>query len=88
MTLVMFKLFLLLACSSLLVFSRVAPPPHNSCHVEEGYEYDDHMDGKNNATSLRVCDDVREEKICVVGGGLSGVHISWLLKRRGAIITF
>ena len=56
----------------------------NNCYLEEGYQYDDHIGGMNNQTSLRMCNDVREENICIVGGGLSGVHMGWLLKRRGA----
>ena len=37
-----------------------------------------------NHTTLRTCTGgIRPEKMCIIGGGSSGVHMGWLLKRRG-----
>lgn len=54
-----------------------------SCYVEPGYNYDSLW----NTTALRLCKSLdgkpRPEKVCIVGGGSSGTHLGWLLKRRG-----
>ena len=40
-----------------------------------------------NVTALRKCvypkGQGRKEKVCIIGAGSSGVHLGWLLKRRG-----
>ena len=37
-----------------------------------------------NATALLTCTNAtRPEKICIVGAGASGIHLAWLLRRRG-----
>jgi hypothetical protein len=50
-----------------------------NCHIEKGHSYDSLL----NDTSLLKCNDLRGENICIIGGGLSGIHMGWLLKRRG-----
>ena len=36
-----------------------------------------------NQTALRICTgEPRREHVCVIGGGVGGVHLAWLLKRR------
>ena len=36
-----------------------------------------------NVTSLTVCrGDARPEQVCIVGAGMSGLHMGWLLKRK------
>lgn len=50
-----------------------------NCELEPGYSYDSLW----NETALRVCNGTRSERICIIGGGSSGVHLGWLLKRRG-----
>ena len=61
---------------------KFAPPPAGlKCGMDApAYNYP----GMWNKTTLRTCTGaVRPEKICIVGGGSSGVHMGWLLKRRG-----
>ena len=61
----------------MLIIAYVAA---EDCFLEPGYSYDSLW----NETSLRVCPGViRSERVCIVGGGSSGVHLGWLLKRRG-----
>mmetsp|Transcript_66261 Transcript_66261/g.133494 ORF Transcript_66261/g.133494 Transcript_66261/m.133494 type:complete len:202 (+) Transcript_66261:226-831(+) len=51
-----------------------------SCFLEPGFSYESLW----NETALRICPGVeRSEKVCIVGGGSSGVHLGWALKRRG-----
>ena len=41
-----------------------------------------------NATATRICEGTqRPQRVCVVGGGMSGVHLAWLLRRRGFLHT-
>ena len=57
---------------------KFAPPPAGLVGMDApAYNYP----GMWNKTTLRTC--MRPEKICIVGGGSSGVHMGWLLKRRG-----
>ena len=54
---------------------------NSDCILDDKKYY---YDGLWNSTTLRICPDVtRPEKMCIVGGGSSGVHFAWLLKRRG-----
>jgi hypothetical protein len=59
-------------------------PAGLACGLEPGAAP---YDATWNTTSLRACDvkhgRARQEKVCVVGAGSSGVHLAWLLKRRG-----
>jgi hypothetical protein len=53
---------------------------HSKCFLEKG-----HVDESLwNETALLKCHDMRTENICIIGGGLSGIHMGWLLKRRGS----
>ena len=64
----------------LLLAALVVPSVADDCSLEPGYAYNSLW----NETSLRVCPGVsRPEKVCIVGGGSSGTHLGWLLKRRG-----
>jgi hypothetical protein len=64
---------------SLLLLGNVLLSLAKNCHIEKGYSYDSFL----NDTSLLKCNELRNEKICIIGGGLSAVHMGWLLKRRG-----
>ena len=49
-----------------------------------GIEPMHHYASEWNDTALTLCrGDPRPEQVCIVGGGMSGVHMGWLLKRRG-----
>eukprot|EP00505_MAST-04D_sp_SCG-Rhode-Island_P004492 Stramenopile-MAST_4_protein_4492 len=57
-----------------------ADDDRGGCMLEPGVQYPSYW----NLTALRICPNVtRPEKVCIVGGGSSGVHMGWLLKRRG-----
>ena len=81
------RVLLLLATVVLLVHyysSKVsawaAAPLPDGCKVESGHDYPSFW----NRTALLVCEGVhRPERVCIVGGGSSGVHMGWLLRRRG-----
>jgi hypothetical protein len=61
-----------------LTFSSITA--NSKCFLEKG-----HVDESQwNETALLKCHEMRTENICIVGGGLSGVHMGWLLKRRGS----
>jgi hypothetical protein len=62
------------------VFHFLSTVHSNKCFLEKG-----HVDESQwNETALLKCHDMRTENICIVGGGLSGIHMGWLLKRRGS----
>eukprot|EP00041_Stephanoeca_diplocostata_P031974 m.1010532 g.1010532 ORF g.1010532 m.1010532 type:complete len:1024 (+) comp24060_c0_seq2:222-3293(+) len=63
----------------------VASHPQNDFVSEECVtEIDQHYDSKWNLTALRVCKNASHpEKVCIVGAGTSGIHMGWLLHRRG-----
>jgi len=71
------------AIFALLASGSFSSSPLNDgldCYVESGYDYPSLW----NTTALRICKGPpRKEKICIVGAGLSGLHLGWLLKRRG-----
>jgi hypothetical protein len=70
----------IIICALVLTCCKSDP----TCHLESSYHYDDHNMGRYNTTSLRVCTPQdRDEAICIVGSGLSAVHLGWLLRRRG-----
>jgi uncharacterized protein (TIGR03792 family) len=57
------------------------PPPSLKCGLDSPKYF---YPGLWNRTSLRKCTGAtRPEKMCIIGGGSSGVHMGWLLKRRG-----
>ena len=78
-------LILILVASTVAVCATRSTPnrypisPGNDCHLESGHDYPSLW----NKTSLLVCAPGRPERVCVVGGGASGVHAAWLLRRRG-----
>jgi hypothetical protein len=51
------------------------------CYLEPGYHYDSLW----NTTALRVCPGTRPERICILGGGSSGVHIGQCLNFSGGL---
>ena len=54
--------------------------PEAQCHLEPGAQ---HYPSLWNETALRVCTGApRRERVCILGGGPSGMHVAWLLKRR------
>ena len=74
----MLALLSLLAAASRLGAAAATPSP--ACTTEAGVHYP----SVHNATALRVCPGVRrKDAVCIVGGGFSGVHLAFLLRRRG-----
>jgi len=71
---------ILAAESRLLPLSRA--PDDLDCGIESGSKP---YSSLYNLTSLKKCTGPtsRAEKVCIVGGGSSGIHLGWLLKRRG-----
>jgi len=64
----------------LLILALAGLVRGDECILEPGFSYDSLW----NETALRLCPGVaRPERVCIVGGGSSGVHLGWLLKRRG-----
>ena len=58
---------------------RLQLSPQGRCAQEPGRSYP----SPHNSTALLRCELPRPERVCVVGGGLSGLHMAWLLRRRG-----
>ena len=63
-------------------FIFAPPPPSLHCAPEKS---NIHYSSLYNTTSLQNCTGPipRKEKFCIVGAGSSGIHLGWLLKRRG-----
>ena len=61
---------------------KLSPPPSSlKCQLDSSKYF---YPGMWNHTTLRTCTGgIRPEKMCIIGGGSSGVHMGWLLKRRG-----
>jgi hypothetical protein len=55
----------------------------STCQIEPGHHYPSRL----NQTTLRVCNDTKAERVCIVGAGSSAVHMGWLLRRRGYVNT-
>eukprot|EP00039_Didymoeca_costata_P000097 m.44103 g.44103 ORF g.44103 m.44103 type:complete len:976 (+) comp10049_c0_seq1:208-3135(+) len=70
---------LTLALLAISVGSAIA-----NCFIEPGRHYDSQW----NLTALRYCDDVtHSQSVCVIGGGMSGLHMAYLLGRRAYRVT-
>ena len=70
----------MLSSSPLALDCRLVPSiASTTCSLEPNFHYSSLW----NETSLRVCSGPpRRERICIVGGGVAGVHLGWLLHRR------
>jgi len=81
MALLILALALLQGCLAALQQHLVLETPIGlECSVEHGRAYSSPL----NMTALRTCTGPpRPEKVCIVGGGSSGVHMGWLMRRRG-----
>lgn len=62
---------------------RLPLSPQGGCGPEPGFVYPSRL----NRTAQLVCSVPRPERVCVVGGGASGLHMAWLLRRRGFLNT-
>ena len=52
-----------------------------NCYYEE--KNNNNFKDQIKETTFFKCNEKKEENICIIGGGISGIHMGWLLKRRG-----
>ena len=67
----------------LLAGAELTPRVGASCSLEPNHNYPSRL----NKTTLLVCNDTKQERVCIVGAGSSAVHMGWLLRRRGFVNT-
>jgi hypothetical protein len=73
-----------LALAALLA-APAAAAAADDCGLEPGYTYNSLW----NETALRLCPSQAaaaghaDLRVCIIGGGSSGTHLGWLLRRRG-----
>ena len=80
-TFTILTLTLIHATTSSQLYPLTPPPSTLQCSIETNVPS---YPSTFNQTSLLSCHNAtRPEKICIVGAGSSGIHLGWLLKRRG-----
>ena len=80
-TFTILTLTLIQSTTSSHLYPLTPPPSTLQCSIETNVPS---YPSTFNQTSLLSCHNAtRPEKICIVGAGSSGIHLGWLLKRRG-----
>jgi hypothetical protein len=62
-------------------------PPSSSLLCRQETNVPNYSSTYNKTALLQCINGTRPEKMCIVGAGSSGIHMGWLLKRRGFVNT-